>query len=506
MNNTQIYRIIAVVFLFNYVAFAMEKPPLVQQAVTASARLLIDVDFTKAAHALSKLSADVAVRIQDELIKKYGFLALQKCGVPKPEEHMIGLSKIESLATNPAGTLALSASKYVVGFWDITAKPFHTIGSLENTEDAGYVSFSPNGKYALAIDNFPEKPLLLWEIGKQDRTTTIRPLPAQGAHNGYITAVVWSGDGRFAITGTDLGIIQLWDLEKRPIVAENLPRDVNFVRTLALSPHGDFALSDGDGSFMYWDLRKRPVTSRVLFDRQITLLKLSPDGKSAITVVPKLNAQTGEFQNQIRLWDLTKEPMSYEVLGLESNQTMDLHITEDGRLAFAISFNPASGVILLSVWDLKGRPIRKLWSKRFEGIADLRINADGSRALTFGHDLSIKLWDLMAPEELSNPVTLANNMKCALSHAFGYIPLALNADGTLVLFGDNEGRLWAWDLSPLETLTPLQTLLVVRLLLGQDLSGNAKAQEIKKSIATLVCPTIGLEPAKVVEPVPEKSE
>ncbi len=77
MNKTQIYSIIAVVLLFNYAARAMEVPPLVQQAARASARWLIGEDFTKAAHMLSKLPTEVAVRIQAEFIYKYVFLALQ---------------------------------------------------------------------------------------------------------------------------------------------------------------------------------------------------------------------------------------------------------------------------------------------------------------------------------------------------------------------------------------------------------------------------------------------
>ncbi len=491
MNKMKMYSIVGAAILFNYVAFAMEKPPLVQLAASAIVQRLLVQNFTQVERVLSSLPDEVKDRIQNELIKKYGFLALEKCGVPEGERRIAGVGSIESVAMNPQGTLALSGSiDGAIVLYDLRQTPFVETTLRERGPAIQQVGFSPDGRFAVVASRY----LHIWEI-EDDSIKRHKP---KRQHHENITAMAWSNDSRFLVTGGQSGMIKLWDFQKRPIVAEDIPGHTDIIRKLALSPNGSFALSAStDGTFRYWDLRKRPITSQVLLDGQIIFFTLSPDGRVALSAGL---TQDEMYLHEIRLWDFTKAPISSEVLEERTPYiTSDMQFSADGNFVFMASSEQHEA--FLSKWDLRSRPVEKYRIKAHDNsIKDMEISADGKRALTIGIDRVVKLWDI---SKVPFKSVQLGYLKTAMG---GPSKIALNADGTLALAGDKYGNLWAWDLNKsLRTLTPLQMLLVVRLLLGQDLSGDSKAQEIKNSITTLLCPAIDLWGGLPEEPTAQTS-
>ena len=178
------------------------------------------------------------------------------------------------------------------------------------------VAFSPDGKYVLScsvggiID--------LWDIssGKSIRTVKV---------NGVIRAVSFSPDGKYALSGGSDNIVRLWN-------AKNLTQLKKFaghagygIWSVAFSPNGKYALSAGnDGQVKIWDLAAetelRPLAGHVsgMAGGYGASAKFTPNGKQIISV--------GDASTKI--WDVTTGEEIAAMIAFEDGEW--LFITAEG--------------------------------------------------------------------------------------------------------------------------------------------------------------------------------
>jgi len=122
------------------------------------------------------------------------------------------------------------------------------------------------------------------------------PLLTFAGHSGAVRAVVFSSDGRRALSAGDDGTLRLWDVR--------LGREIRTLRghagaltSVALSADGRVALSGGqDGTARLWDVTTGQTLRalRVAGD-SVRKVALSPDGRLALSRTPA---------GKVQLWDV----------------------------------------------------------------------------------------------------------------------------------------------------------------------------------------------------------
>src|SRR5258706_14231152 len=104
--------------------------------------------------------------------------------------------------------------------------------------------------------------------------------------------------GRRAISGAGDGDLFIWDIATGSIL-QTLPRHINLVQSVAISPNDELAVSGSeDSTAIVWDLKDGKPLHRLKHTWTIRAVAFAPDGKEVLTgcndnIIRLFNAQTG---------------------------------------------------------------------------------------------------------------------------------------------------------------------------------------------------------------------
>lgn len=359
--------------------------------------------------------------------------------------------------------LATGAGDGTTLIWDVT-----TGTQLFELEQTGYTSalaVSPDGAWIVTGSDGNE--VKVWNAHTGDLVTTL------SGHQGPITAVQFSSDGRQLATGDDQGLGRLWKFDaesttwipehwleghSRTITAmaftdsdqvlvtasgdntcgqwdvatglelrERVLKHPDWVADLDISDDGKMALTScDDGKLRLWSLVDaqvlatiEPSTDEVLY----TAVDLSPDGKTALVTC----STTGE----VLLWDI-----------VNNRNTADaawLNFAGQG-LVWAAQFTPSGDQVLTiggndaQLWDVASREEIIRFSPH-GAVADVDLSANGKWLVTGSWDQSAKIWDTATGTAVR---------KLDGGHT-GYVnSVQFSPDSQLVLTASDDGtaRLW----------------------------------------------------------------
>ncbi len=214
---------------------------------------------------------------------------------------------VESLALTSGGRLMATAGGRGVParLWDLSeGKVIRTIPaeavSRLATDDAGR-------KVLVAI---PELKLQLLDVPTAGLLATLSP---QGNWWESIAALAVSRDGRWAASGTNVGDLELWDLEGRRSMRRlrghiSTFRESEGILSVAFSPAGDLIASSGfDGTARVWDVKTGQLLN-ILSEQSQLALDWDPNRKilaQALEFARGGNVlASGHQDGKIRLWRL----------------------------------------------------------------------------------------------------------------------------------------------------------------------------------------------------------
>ncbi len=395
---------------------------------------------------------------------------------------------VSSVAFSPDGRYALSGSwdKSLI-LWDLTTGEIarRLIG---HESPVWTVAISPDGRTALSgsgrcctLDPVADdNSLRVWNLqtGKETRRFEL--------HTDAVTSVVFSSDGRAALSGSwDKNLI-LFDVETGKVLLHTTAP--GWVFSVDISPDGRRAFSDADFFVIVWDLESGEEIHRMAKHSSNGIsVAINPDGRTGISAdgvnILVWDLETGEelYRYQfsarfiasgpdgrtflsssgdttLRLWELNNGAEIRRFAG-ERNLVKDVAYSPDGKTALSTERTA------MHLWDLEtGAEIRRFIPPGT--LASVTYSPDGQTALSTLFESSLTLWDLATGDAIRH---LAGS-DSSEGHVDWVFAVAFSPDGRTALSGaqGDKNHLILWDLGTGEPIRYFDTDSVLRVAISPD--------------------------------------
>ncbi|HEV3256015.1 MAG TPA: LpqB family beta-propeller domain-containing protein [Gemmataceae bacterium] len=366
---------------------------------------------------------------------------------------------VGSLAFSPDSKTLLSGHSAVrdtLRLWDVaTGRALRSFPApIHGLVDS--ITFAPDGKLAASAGCWG-RGVYLWEVatGKE-----VSPFPR---HNGEVTGLAFTLDGRLLATGSADHTVALWEADTgRPIGRFRGHRGP--VRAVAVAPDGKLVASAGqdDKGVLLWsretgELVRELVREKVAF----TCLAFSPDGQilaageGADTISMPAGARAPD--GAVRLWNV---PTGKEIRQLrgKAGRVNALAFSPDGQTLATTGFDD----LAIHLWNPQTGTERARLERTtdsgaskwlFEGTSALVFAANGRTlaALSF-YEQKSNIGPAVPPKE--NAVRTVSLWEVATGQMCHEIRLPVNSvksigfvDGRYLVFGGNDATIRPLDLA-----------------------------------------------------------
>ncbi|MBL8798006.1 MAG: serine/threonine protein kinase [Planctomycetia bacterium] len=264
----------------------------------------------------------------------------------------------------------------------------------------------------------------------------------RGRHWGAVRSLASSADGRLLVSGSDDGIIRLWEPPLLRELDRILPEKgghTGSVLALAVSPNGRYLLSSSrDGTVRLWDLPTLKEVRRFAGHGGARQVRFSSDNEFVLTSHDYVTWKAYNLQSGSQTHDLPgtftnsavyrtpddrwllagkapparPEPQDALLELHEAGDARNLKLTQTfkGHTAtfLAVAYAPATRRVLSSnndgtvrLWDAAtGSEVRRL-TGHDKRVVVAAFSPDGRRALTGSEDGLIKTWDALTGQPLA---------------------------------------------------------------------------------------------------------
>jgi WD40 repeat protein len=369
-----------------------------------------------------------------------------------------GRSPVTAVAFSADGSRVAATNAAHTAVWSLrTKRPI-----LRARENDWAVDFSPDGLHVAAGDE--RGVIRVWNLrtghavtirGHEGRITALaysadgRSLvsasedetgriwdPATGSslaelrgHDGLVLSAVFAPDGKSVLTGGQDGTIRTWAANLDPIRAELAAPDKQELRDVSFDPSGEHVVAASqDLSAFIWDIRSGRRLSLPHAHRKdawVESAQFSHDGRLVLTA--------GD-DGRAKVWDASNGALLRTLRAPGGEPLQDAAFSPDGRLVAA--GGASSHVIRLWQWR-QGKP-----------LADLGGFADGVRGVAFSPagglvagagTKAVRVWRV--GERAPFAVLRSRERSDRLTS------VAFDPSGRLVAAGSSSGAAWIWDLA-----------------------------------------------------------
>ncbi len=237
------------------------------------------------------------------------------------------------------------------------------------------VTFSPNNKYILTGSY--DDTAILWDLEGNE-------IKIFEGHKGNVNSVAFSNNGEYILTGSADNTAKLWNMEGKEI--QTFKGHGGYVSSVAFSPNGKYILTGSyDDTAILWDLEGNEIQTFKGHKGYVNSVAFSPDGKSILT---------GSNDYTAKLWNMEENEI----------QTFKGH-TDYVR---SVTFSPDGKYILTGSFDKTAR----LWEIDTDKLSEEDLLSGGHvHSLTLQEKIkyeTIDLEEILASNEVSLLVSGAN--------------------------------------------------------------------------------------------------
>jgi WD40 repeat protein len=249
-----------------------------------------------------------------------------------------------------------------------------------------------------------------------------QPLRVTGGLPEGLSAMDFSGDGRWLATGNQSGEITLWQTGTWK-KGHSWRGHTDAIRRLRFTHSGKILAAMGENGFaVFWN----PETGEEIRSLSGWLSRkefaFSKDDAWLATV-----AVGGPD------WQICDVATGGTLFSLPERPRGEMAFSPDRKLIAA-----GGGQNTLLVWDIDKRSIIARMGKRTSSDLDIVFHPDGRRVLTGGTGPSVRVWDIRSQKEV---LTLADP-----AYKSQFPRIALNRNGTLVAAASIDGAARLWNL------------------------------------------------------------
>lgn len=292
-------------------------------------------------------------------------------------------------------------------------------------------------------------------LHQQVSATLWLPL-AQGGGGRVVAA--FSPDGRQMVRGDNSSSsLRRFDLQSGqeltpPLRGHALPVDV-----LTYSPDGRYIASGsvGDHTERLWDAQTGQVIGQLLDGQaySVSSQAFSPDGRYLVS---------GGGDMRVRLWDVRAARAVGDPWTGHDSAVAAVSFSVDGKRVISGSLDGS-----LRWWDVaSGRTLGVRPGAHPGGVTCVALSPDGRSIASAGRDQAVRLWDAQKLGEPLRTFKMQSDKDREL-----VAKLAFSHDGHLLVAGDQDGRVYEWDVrsgAPLLVTTLAQRNPVTALAFSPD--------------------------------------
>ena len=289
-----------------------------------------------------------------------------------------------------------------------------------------------------------------------------------GGHEGGVTSVSISGDGRIMVSGSWDRIVRVWNTENGTAVGEPLWGHEDVVNSVAISLDGKTAVSGSDDkSVRVWDAQSGAAVGGPLLGHEsdVECVAVSADGRrvvsgsrdetiqvwdavSGATIGNALSGHTsyvkcvsmsmdgqrvvsGSGDSTVRVWDVER--------GIQVNNTRMQHESVQN---FVMSTGERSVVYIAScnsvrVWDEEGGNAGgEALPGHEDVVTEVAVSAGGRTLVSGSDDMTVRVWDAESGSAVGQPLC---------GHEGSVRCVAVSADGRIAVSGSTDMTVRVWD-------------------------------------------------------------
>ncbi|MBC7875923.1 MAG: PD40 domain-containing protein [Anaerolineales bacterium] len=283
----------------------------------------------------------------------------------------------------------------------------HPIANISQDGPITAVAFSPDGKYALSGSK--DGTARIWEA---QTGTEIARMP----HDAWVYAVSFSPDGKYALSGSKDGTARVWETQTGVEIAR-MTHD-GLVHTATFSPDGKYIVSGSDDrTARVWETQTGVEIARMTHENSVVAVSFSPDGKYVLSSSEDRTARVWEAQTGVEIARMTYESWVLTVI-----------FSPDGKYVISGS---SSGIA--QVWETQtGDEIARMSHNGW--VYAVAFSPGGKYVLSSGQDGLVLVW------EAQTGVEIARMSNESLVHTATFSP-----DGRYVLSGSEDGTARVWE-------------------------------------------------------------
>jgi hypothetical protein len=292
-------------------------------------------------------------------------------------------SPVNCVAFAPDGQLAFTGSggEYVDGFYtdgvDRTVGIWDTltgrvIGRFkEQMSPVVAIASAPGGNHLIAASRNGN----LYYIDARD-VSIFRTIVSlrQG-----VFAIAFSADGKHFLSGSDDGVVRLWDLMGKRV--RRYEGHNAAVTSVALSADGQRVLAGSlDGTVRLWDAATgAPLLCCEGHGKSVLGVAFTPDGRQAIS---------GSADASIRIWNL-ENGCAVRCLEGHTQGVTSVAVAPDGQRVLS-----GSGDRTVRLWDMASGAELRCFTGHSDAVKSVALSPGGRRALSGSADKSVRVWRL----------------------------------------------------------------------------------------------------------------
>lgn len=324
-------------------------------------------------------------------------------------------NRIAAFVAGGGGAIFILLIIFIVNFISVYNDPsIRTFAGHSDKVTA--IAFSPDGKYA--ISGSYDKTLRLWDISNENKIKVFR------GHTSEIITVAFSPDGKQVISGSLDRTMRLWNVSSGEEIRA-FRGHTGEISEVALSPDGKYLISGStDKTLRLWDV-STGNNLQIFYGHQemVTAAAFSSNGNYTLS--------GSSFEGKIIVWNIVTGKI---IRTIATNTARAIEFSSDGQYAIVLTRDRSMKVLNTS----SGKIVRSFELLIYGDDDTVALSPDSKYALSGAWMLSdntIKLWDISMNskgDEYLEPIRIYRG------HAGGVLALAFSPDGQYLLSASED--------------------------------------------------------------------